>query len=126
MFNLKKAVFLLLSIVLFTLPIYTCSGTPVSTFSDGDMVGNLSFFVRDESGNPLNGAKVVSQNSPENQFKVTGITNYDGMVLFNGIKAGNYEFQISRFDYEPQTIDVVVTAGVNNTVTVTLQKSATY
>lgn len=126
MFKLKKGIFLLLGVVLFTLPIYACSGTPVSTFSDGGLVGNLGFFVRDESGNPLNGAKVVSQNSPENQLKVTGITNNDGMVLFNGIKAGSYEFQISRFDFEPQTDDMVVSPGVNNIVTITLKKSTGY
>ncbi|MCR4393424.1 MAG: carboxypeptidase-like regulatory domain-containing protein [Dehalococcoidales bacterium] len=121
MHKLKNITFLFI-IALLYLFIYSCSD--ISNFSSS--AGNLSFYIRDESGNPLNGAKVVSQNSPENQLKVTGITNNDGVVLFSGIKAGSYEFQISRFDYEPQTADVVVSSGVNNIVTITLEKSIGY
>jgi len=122
MSSLRTTVLLIL-VLLFTLPAYACSGTSGTTAPGGDLVGNLRFYIRDESGNPLSGAKVVSQNSPENQLKVTGITNVDGMVQFNGIKAGRYEFQISRFDYEPQVADVTVSAGTDIAVTITLQKA---
>ncbi len=80
--------------------------------------GNLGVLVTDENGTPLWGAKVVSEEQPEGQLKVTGITGNDGKVTFQNIKAGTYKFYISRFDYINQelTVPVTITGSVNVTV----------
>lgn len=83
--------------------------------------GNLRISVTDTDGNALWGAKVASQFQPGGQLKVTGITEEEkGGVAFNGIKSGKYEFQISRYGYAPETVDVAVVAGKTTSLTVKL------
>lgn len=83
---------------------------------------DLKIMVRGPDGPPLSGAKVVSDTQPEGQLKVTGLTGDDGFVTFSGIKAGNYDFTVSRFGYEPREVSYTVVAG-HMQVTVTLTKS---
>lgn len=86
-----------------------CSGT-----------GNLTVSVVDSSGNPLWGAKVVSQDQPAGQLKITGITSQEaGGVVFNGIKTGDYSLQVSCADFAPGSVDVRVASG-SRSITVTL------
>jgi hypothetical protein len=84
-------------------------------------VGTLTVSVTDSSGNPLWGAKVVSEQQPEGQLKVDGITEQEkGRVIFNGIKAGAYQFQVSRYGFAPDTFEVNVRGGQTTSVTVKL------
>jgi hypothetical protein len=73
--------------------------------------GNLQVKVTDLTGKPLDGAKVVSEEQPDGQMKVTGITNGDGIVTFYDIKAGNYRFYLSRFDYTQTDLTTSVASG---------------
>lgn len=66
------------------------------------------------------GAKVVSNTQPEGQLKVTGITEASGTVTFNGIKAGEYQFYITRFDYLQEEVEITVVAGQTTVITVKL------
>lgn len=87
-------------------------------------VGNLEVSVKDEGGNPLWGAKVVSLDQPEGQLNVNGITTQSSdTVVFNGIKAGQYQFYVSRFDYELEYVSVTVVAGQTATITVKLKRA---
>jgi hypothetical protein len=61
--------------------------------------GTLKVTVYGLDNQPLNGAKVVSDTEPDGQLKVTGLTDTDGTVLFQNIKAGQYDFYLDRFDY---------------------------
>ena len=81
---------------------------------------DLKIMVQGPDG-PLSGAKVVSNAQPEGQLKLTGITAADGFVTFSGIKTGNYEFTVSRFDYESKEVSYKVVAG-HMQVTATLAK----
>jgi hypothetical protein len=87
--------------------------------------GNLSVLVLGENGVPLSGAKVVSNTQPEGQLKVTGLTGSDGQVIFNDIKAGDYEFYVSRFDYEQKEFKISVAAGRSTDITVNLTGAST-
>jgi len=83
--------------------------------------GNLQFKVTDSAGYPLAGAKVVSEEQPEGQLKVTGMTDASGTVTFKDIKSGNYRFYISRFDYVQQNnVDASVNPGQTTNLTVTM------
>lgn len=125
MIKINRVVCIIL-VVLFTVTACTCSNLSTLSSPSKEVTEELRFYVNDETGRPLSGAKVVSQNSPENQLKVTGITDENGKVLFKGIKAGHYEFQISRFEYQPAEIDVDVSYHLDNTITVTLYKADSY
>jgi hypothetical protein len=61
--------------------------------------GTLKVTVYGLDHQPLNGAKVVSDSQPGGQLKVTGLTDSNGTVQFQNIKTGEYDFYISRFDY---------------------------
>jgi hypothetical protein len=76
-----------------------------------DATGNLQVKVTDSIGKPLAGAKVISEEQPEGQLKVTGGTGENGTVIYNGIKTGNYRFYVSRFDYVQTSLTVTVIGG---------------
>jgi hypothetical protein len=84
---------------------------------------DLHITVTSQNGTPLSGAKVVSQEQPEGQLKITGLTDSQGMVTFNGIKPGVYTIDISRFDYDPIEITREITAS-DHDFTATLKPSA--
>jgi hypothetical protein len=87
----------------------------------GAKSGDLFISVTDSGGNPLWGAKVVSESQPAGQLKIDGITSQEvGGVVFNAIKAGNYQVQVSRYDYAPETLEVSVPAGKTGNVVVKL------
>ena len=84
-------------------------------------VGELYVCVQNTQGEPMEGAKVVSNMQPEGQLKVTGITNSEGWVFFKDIKAGNYEFYASYHGQEE--FNVTVKAGDIIVITVFLSPS---
>ena len=87
----------------------------------GKETGNLRVSVVDSSGNALWGAKVVSEEQPEGQLKIDGLTSEEaGGVVFNGIKPGKYQLQISRYGFAPEIIEVTVKGGRTESVTVKL------
>jgi hypothetical protein len=71
--------------------------------------GNLQVKVADSNGKPLDGAKVVSEEQPDGQLKVTGLTDANGLAIFKDIKSGNYRFYVNRYDYAQIEFTVVVT-----------------
>jgi hypothetical protein len=93
--------------------------SPISTGT-----GNLRVHLKDAGNNPLGGAKVVSEEQPAGQMKVTGMTGSDGNVTFNYIKAGKYKFYVNRFDYEQKNnIEMTVVAGQTTEITLELIKN---
>jgi hypothetical protein len=112
----KKFTCWILTSIIFALVLNGCSRT-------GN--GNLRVTVLGNNNVPLAGAKVISNTQPEGQLKVTGGTQSDGVVTYNDIKAGVYEFYISRFDYELKEFDVTVVAGRTTEITISLVRSST-
>lgn len=84
--------------------------------------GSLEVLITDTEGNPLWGAKVVSEMQPAGQLKVTGITGEDGKVSFSEIKTGAYRFYVSRFDYLNVEFTADVTSLSDEPVTVILEQ----
>jgi hypothetical protein len=84
---------------------------------------DLHITVTSQNRTPLSGAKVVSQEQPEGQLKITGLTDSQGRVTFNRIKPGVYAINISRFDYDPIEVTREITAS-DHDFTVTLKPSA--
>jgi hypothetical protein len=84
-------------------------------------VGNLQIIVTDNANTPLSGAKVVSQNQPQGQLSVNGLTTETG-VFFNGIKPGTYQFAVSRADFTASVAVVEVIGGQSIQITMSLQK----
>lgn len=84
--------------------------------------GNLQVKVTDSAGMPLDGAKVVSEEQPQGQLKVTGFTDENGIVTFNDIREGNYRFYASRSDYTQIDLTVTVTGGQTTNAEVQMVK----
>jgi hypothetical protein len=109
-----KIKLLVITALVFALTITLLSGC-------GSKVGNLKVSVTDSSGNPLWGAKVVSEQQPDGQLKVDGITAQEaGGVTFKDIASGKYQFQVSRYGFAPDTVEVNVLGGQTTSVTVKL------
>jgi hypothetical protein len=83
--------------------------------------GNLRVTVYGVYHQPLQGAKVVSDSQPDGQLKVTGLTDADGIVWFQNIKPGKYDFYVSRFDYNQTQFSVTVNSGQTTEIPVYLE-----
>ncbi len=85
---------------------------------------DFQVLVTDGAGNPLAGAKVVSNEQPQGQLKVTGMTDAAGKVNFKGIAPGDYTFYVSRFDYNQVDFAITLTP-TNNSLTIKMTPSVT-
>jgi hypothetical protein len=91
--EIMRKKFWIMAAVVFTLFLASCTSSKTGT-------GNLMITVTAGDGELLQGAKVVSNEQPAGQLKVNGLTDNTGTVTFNNIKSGDYDFYISRFDYD--------------------------
>lgn len=79
-------------------------------------IGEIRVQVANTDNNPLWGGKVVSDEQPNGQLKLEGLTDNNGGVVFQNIKSGEYEFYISRFNYTETYININVKPGqITNT-----------
>ena len=95
------------------------TGCVKTTPAAGD--GNLRVTVFGVDHKPLPGAKVVSNSQPDGQLKLTGLTDSDGIVWFQNIKTSNYDFYISRFDYNQTQFSVTINPGQTTEMPVYLE-----
>ena len=72
----------------------------------------------DPSYKPLYGVKVVSEEQPNGQLKLTGLTDANGMVTFTDVKPGVYKFYASGADYTQTRIEVNVIGGQTSSFTI--------
>ena len=112
---MKKSIFTLLCVFILTLV------TGISLACTPPKTGNLEVRIQNADGVPLSGGRVVSNEQPEGQLKVTGLTNNNGTAVFKKIAAGEYKFYISRFDYVEKDFTVIVTGGTTTSLTFTLE-----
>jgi len=103
---LFKKIFMLFLAVLTIGALFTGCAKTTSTTVTG--YGTLKVTVYGLDHQPLNGAKVVSDSQPDGQLKVTGLTDANGTVLFQSIKAGQYDFYLDRFDYNQMQTSIFV------------------
>ena len=128
--NINKCLFIFSIIVLCALSVHACSPNS-GTMSKS--AGDLQISITDNTDNPLWGTKIVSEEQPEGQIKVTAVTGDSGVVTFNNIATGEYKFYVSRFDYFPieiwlategRLINECQDDGENNATTHCLRLSA--
>jgi hypothetical protein len=118
MFN--KLLMLFLVAILCSILVTGCIKTTSPTLNGS---GTLKVTVFGVYHQPLQGAKVVSENGPDKQLKVTGLTDGGGTVWFQNIKTGNYQFYISRFDYNQTQMNATVNPGQTAEIPVYLELS---
>lgn len=111
---MKKLGLLLAALTLMLVSMVSCNRQPG--------YGTIRVHVVSDSNTPLSGAKVVSNSQPGSQLKVTGITDTDGLVVFEDLEAGWYQFTVSRFNYEQRDVSITVVANQTTEPTVTLNK----
>jgi hypothetical protein len=116
-FGVTLLSFLLLSIVL------SGCGNSGRNITTTTTAGNLQIRVVDLNSQPVPGAKVVSEEQPAGQLKVTGLTDGSGDVTFNDIKAGTYRFYFSHADFTQAEQAVTVTGGQTATITVSMAEA---
>ena len=109
----KKILALFLAVLTITILLTGCAKTTAAS-----AYGTLKVTVYGLDHQPLSGAKVVSDSQPDGQLKVTGLTDTNGTVLFQNIKTGEYDFYISRFDYNQTQMDTTVRPGQTTEVPV--------
>ena len=114
----KKIFTLFLAVLTISILFTGCAKTTAATG-----YGMLKVTVYGLDHQPLNGAKVVSDSQPGGQLKVTGLTDDNGMVLFQNIKAGQYDFYLDRFDYNQTQFSAFV--NPNQTTEVPVYMDAT-
>ena len=116
---------LLISIALAVLSLSALAngcGSPATTSSSGAV--DFRVYVESDAGEPLIGAKIVSEEQPGGQLKITGLTDTGGRAIFRSIKAGEYLFEISRFDYVPVTVLITV-SSTNHDLSISMMPSTT-
>jgi hypothetical protein len=118
---LVKKIFTLFLAILTISILFTGCAKTTSTSVTG--YGTLKVTVYGLDRQPLNGAKVVSDSQPDGQLKVTGLTDQNGTVLFQNIKAGQYDFYLDRFDYNQTQTSVFV--NPNQTTEIPVYMAAT-
>jgi uncharacterized membrane protein len=106
----KKCLILLAAILIVGTVALGCAGN----------TGNLRVQVVGDNNTPLAGFKVVSNEQPAGQLKVTGLTDSDGTFAYEGIKAGAYNFYVNGAGYEQKIFDVTVPRGKTANVTITM------
>ncbi|MEM3162561.1 MAG: carboxypeptidase regulatory-like domain-containing protein [Candidatus Bathyarchaeia archaeon] len=79
------------------------------TLTPSAQTGSLRIEVRDQDGNPVPDAKVVSISQPGEISSLKATTDDEGTVFFKDIPTGSYVFQITKDGYENKnvTIDVI-------------------
>jgi hypothetical protein len=92
------------------------SGSGAST-----QTGIFQIKVTDQNDKPLAGVKVVSEEQPNGQLKITGLTDADGIAIFSDVNSGNYIFDINRYDYLQNNIAITVAVGQTTSATVKLE-----
>ena len=95
--------------------------TVFTTMACGSKTGTLRVKVMASDAGILTGAKVVSNSQPEGQLKITGLTDTEGFVTFNNIKAGRYEFTVSCAGYLQRDFSVGMVSG-NREVTIVMER----
>ena len=111
----KKVLTLFLVAIITGIFLTGCSKTTTVTGNT-----NLRVTVFGVAHKPLQGAKVVSNSQPDGQLKLTGLTDADGIVWFQNIKPGEYDFYINRFDYNQTQILLTATSGQTTEIPVYL------
>ncbi len=114
---------LFLFVVLLSLLVATAAACQSQNTARVPTSTNIRFVVTDGSDLPLQGAKVVSNEQPEGQPKLTGLTAVDGTVVFQDIKPGDYLFYVNRFDYNQTEVSTTVIAQQNNEITLRLSRA---
>jgi hypothetical protein len=121
----------IITLIISALCVWFISSCSVNGDITTKTTGELQFTIESTAGVPLWGAKVVSEEQPEGQLKVTGITGDTGIVAFKDLVFGEYKFYISRFDYlpvevlltvmedQPNNINIKMTAEENPATTIT-------
>jgi len=78
---------------------------------------NVTFEVREESGEPLVGANIIIAGT------TTGtVTNLDGVAQFNDLHDGEIDFVLSFIGYEGQLITLVFPQDNNKTIEIELEE----
>lgn len=91
------------------------------TFNVLSSTGHLRVKVRDENGNPIDGATITSTSQPSGQSSLSSSTDSDGSVSFSDIQAGTYSFQASKSGYLTGTSSISVSLGERAELTITLE-----
>jgi hypothetical protein len=84
-------------------------------------IGTITVFVRNQYGNPVVGANVVSTSQPTGQDPLAGTTDSDGNCDFTSIYIGSYTIEASLTDHLDGSITVTLTtAGDQETAEIIL------
>jgi hypothetical protein len=79
--------------------------------------GNLQIKIENAFlGKLLQGAEVISSKQPDGQPELSGLTDDNGMVTFDDIKQGRYEFTVNLEGYLQMNIRLAVTGGRTTSV----------
>lgn len=115
----KKVIVVILSIFLVSMLFAGCGGGGGNNGSSGSnqkpTTANITVVVVDDSGNTVPGATVSIDST-------SGTTDANGNYVFKSVKEGSYTIKATKDGYEDAQKDITVSAGNDQTVTLTLKK----
>jgi hypothetical protein len=84
----------------------------------------ITINVKGDDGSTITSVSVASSSQPSGQAALSGNTDANGKVTFNGVLKGAYSFKASKSGYEDKTWTLNVQAGQAMTETTTLVKQS--
>jgi len=115
----KRVIVLILALAL-TVTLFTgCGGGNGNSGNSGanqkPKAANITVVVTDDGGSAVSGASVSMGN-------MSGTTDSDGKYVFTDVKEGNYTVEAKKDGYEGAQKTITVSAGSDDTVTLTIKK----
>ena len=105
----KRSICLIFSSAILILAFFNAACSPGSNTTTGMITFQVQ--VTDSANNSLSGAKVVSENQPSGQIKISGLTDAQGLATFASIMPGEYTLYVTRFDYNQVQIAITITSS---------------
>lgn len=84
--------------------------------------GSISIYVKDEKDKPVSNVRIKTLNTPSGQLSLSGLTTTDGSIIFDNIKAGDYEFEISKNNYHTERRSTSLNTGKTSEISIVLKE----
>jgi hypothetical protein len=84
---------------------------------------SLKITVKDVSGTPIEGVSISSIFQPKSQGSLAGRSDSNGTIVFSDILYGEYDFTVSKENYESSTCSYVVDEDETSELELNLERS---
>ena len=87
--------------------------------------GRLKVILRDSNGNPVQAGIVTNTDQYVNIEPLNGISDSKGILTFNEVIIGDYNFRVNKKGYSTETASVTIVTDETAELIIVLEKEAT-